>query len=128
MRDAILIAYSTVELSNLKFYAEGVLQFDEISETEIVHQIIGDGDSYISVSKNNELFELLELEAQRKTKSEFGEFNIFSCLFFDFFNFKKLIASIPIDRNIIVDNDHGRLIKREELLKMNSYEEFVEFY
>ncbi|SHN40955.1 hypothetical protein SAMN05216311_112146 [Chitinophaga sp. CF418] len=56
MRDAILITDSTVELLNLKFYAKGVLQFDEISETEIMHQIINDGDTYISVSKNNGLW------------------------------------------------------------------------
>ncbi|GEP93585.1 hypothetical protein SAMN05660909_05496 [Chitinophaga terrae (ex Kim and Jung 2007)] len=127
MKDAILITDSTVELLDFKRYARGLFEFEEANEFEIEYYIPYEQESYFSISKDNSMFDLIEPDGQKIIVSEFDKFNVFACLFYEFGYVQSLIVSIPSDRKIIVDNDHGAFIRREDFLKLNSYEEFVKW-
>lgn len=71
------------------------------------------------------MFDLMEPYEQKEILSELDTFNVFACLFYNFLYVQDLVASIPSDRKIIIDNDHGTFMKREDFLKLNSYEEFA---
>ena len=125
MKDAIPITESAVGLSDFKLYTKGALEFEENGESEIVHQILTKDNSYFSISKDNSIFDLMEPDEQAIVMSEFDEFNIFPCLFYDINYLNILISSVPSDRKIIIDNDHGTFMTREHFLNLNSYEEFI---
>ncbi|HVI47122.1 MAG TPA: hypothetical protein VM802_19755 [Chitinophaga sp.] len=127
MNDAFLITDSTFELSDFKLYTEGVIKFDVVNEFEMEYNIPYQNKTYFSVSKDNSIFDMMDPSEQERVVSEFNEFNIFTCLFYDFHYLQTLVASIPPDRKIVIDNDHGKLLKREEFLKLNSYEEFAKW-
>lgn len=125
MKEAILITDSTFDLSDFKLYAKDSFKFEGTKELEIVHYIPHQLESYFSIVKDNNIFNLMEPNEQEIVLSEFKEFNFYYCLFYNFHYLQILISSIPPDRKIIIDNDHGRLMKRGEFLGLNSYEEFV---
>ncbi|MCW3463670.1 hypothetical protein [Chitinophaga nivalis] len=127
MNDAFLITDSTFKLSDFKRYTEGAIKFDDLNEFEIEYNIPEQHKTYFSVSKDNSIFDMMDPFEQEKVISEFSEFNIFTCLFYDFRYLQTLVASIPPDRKVIIDNDHGKLLKREDFLKFNSYEEFAKW-
>ncbi|MBC9914073.1 hypothetical protein [Chitinophaga varians] len=125
MKDAILITGSTFKLSDLLVYAKNAIKFEEVNEAEIECNIPYQVGTYFSISKNNSTIDLMEPGEIEYLQSEFGVFNFFHCLFYDFHYLQVLLASIPPDIKVIIDNDHGRLLKKEEVLKFNSYEEFA---
>ncbi|WP_343694019.1 hypothetical protein [Chitinophaga sp.] len=125
MKDAIFITDSTFELSDFKLYAIGLFKFEDANESEIEYYIPNEQKSYFSISKDNSMFNLMEPNEQKKIVSEFDTFNVFACLFYNFSYLQSLAASIPSDRKIIIDNDHGTIMQTAEFLKLNSYKEFV---
>lgn len=127
MKEAILITDSTFDLSDFKLYATDSFKFKVAKEFEIVHYIPHEVETYFSIMKDNNIFNLMEPNEQEIVLSEFEKFNFYYCLFYNFHYLQVLIGSIPPDRKIIIDNDHGRLMKREEFLKLNSYEEFAKW-
>jgi hypothetical protein len=125
MQEAILIMDSSFGLSDFKLYTTDSFKFEDAKEFEIEHNVPHQFDTYFSILKDNSIFDLMEPNEQSIVSSEFEMFNIYYCLFYDFHYLKILIASIPPDKKIIIDNDHGRLMRRDEFLKFNSYEEFA---
>ncbi|WP_143709171.1 hypothetical protein [[Flexibacter] sp. ATCC 35208] len=125
MKDAIIITDSTFELSEFKVYAKSLFEFKEANESEVEYYIPYEQESYFSISKNNTIFNLMENNEQDLIISEFITFNIFACLFYEFSYLKSIVAAIPPERKIIIDNDHGTLMRKEEFLNLNSYEEFT---
>ncbi len=125
MRDAFLITDSTFEISDFRLYTMEVFEFEEVDEFEIEYNIPYEHESYFSISKDNSMFDLMEPDEQKIIISEFDKFNVFACLFYNFHYLQKLVASFPSSRKILIDNDHGRIMKRDEFLKLNSHEEFV---
>lgn len=125
MKDAIFITDSTFELSDFKLYAKGLFKFEDANESEIEYYIPNEQKSYFSISKDNSMFHLMEPNEQKKIASEFDTFNVFACLFYNFSYLQSLVASIPSDRKIIIDNDHGTIMQTAEFLKLTSYKEFV---
>lgn len=125
MLDAIIITESTFELSDFKLYTLESFKFENENEFKIEYYIPHKQETYFSISNDNSIFDLMESNEQSIVTSEFEKFNIYYCLFYNFHYLQVLIASIPPDRKIIIDNDHGRLMRRDEFLKFNSYEEFA---
>lgn len=125
MKNAIFITDSMFELSDFKLYSKDLFEFENANESEIEYYIPHEQESYLSISKDNSMFHLMEPYGQNKIVSEFVTFNVFSCLFYDFSYIQKLVASIPSERKVIIDNDHGTIMQREEFLRLNSYEGFV---
>lgn len=125
MKDAIIVTQSTFELLDFKLYGKNLFEFVDARESEIKYYKPNVQESYISITKDNSMFDLMESYGREKIESEFETFNIFLCLFYNFSYIQSLVASIPLDKKIIFDNDHGILMNREEFLKLNSYEEFV---
>lgn len=125
MKKAILITDSTFELSDFELYAKDLFEVEYANESEIECYIPYKLESYFSISKDNSMFDLMEPYGQRKIMSEFDTFNVFACLFYNFSYIRSLVASILSDRKIVIDNDHGTFMYREDFLKLNSYEDFV---
>ncbi|OMP74509.1 hypothetical protein [[Flexibacter] sp. ATCC 35208] len=125
MKDAIIITDSTFELSDFKAYAKNLFEFKEANESEIEYYIPNEQESYFSISKDNNMFDLMEPYGQEIIASEFDTFNIFACLFYDFRYVQSLVASIPSDRKIFIDNDHGTFMRKDDFLRLNSYEAFI---
>lgn len=125
MKDAFLITDSNFELSDFKLYTENLFEFEEVDEFEIEYYIPNKQESYFSISKDNSMFNLVEPEMQKIIMPEFDMFNFFACLFYDFQYLRNIVNRFPSNRKILIYNDHGRVMGREEFLKFNSYEEFV---
>jgi hypothetical protein len=125
MKNAILITDSTFELSDFKLYAKDLFEVEDANESEIECYIPYKLESYFSILKDNSMFDLMEPHGQRKIMSEFDTFNVFACLFYNFPYIRSLVASIPSDKKIVIYNNHGTFMQSEDLLKLNSYEDFV---
>ncbi|OMP75968.1 hypothetical protein [[Flexibacter] sp. ATCC 35208] len=125
MKDAIIITDSTFELSDFKAYAKRLFEFKEANESKIEYYIPYEQESYFSISKDNSMFDLMEPYEKKIIASEFETFNIFASLFYDFRYVQSLVASIPSERKIFIDNDHGTIMRKEDFLSLNSYEEFI---
>lgn len=125
MKDAIIITDSKFELSNFKEYAKSLFKFNDANEFEIEYYIPYEQESYFSISKDNTILNLMENNEKDFITSEFITCNIFACLFYEFNYLKSIVAAIPPERKIIIDNDHGTLMRKEEFLNLNSYEEFT---
>lgn len=125
MKDAILITDSMFELSDFKLYTQSLFNFNEASESEIEYFAPNEYNSYLSISKDNSIFKLIEPCIQQIIQSEFDVFSIFVCLFYDFSYVQRLAASIPPNRKILIDNDHGTIMNRTDFLKLESYRDFV---
>lgn len=125
MKDAFIITESAFDLSDFKEHARSLFDFKKVSESLIEYYIPFVPESYFSISKDNSLIDLMEIDEQDIIRTEFGEFNIYICRFYEFHNLKSLVSSIPSNNKIIIDNDHKVFMQRGFFLNLNSYEEFT---
>lgn len=124
MKYAMLITDPTFELLDFRSYAKGQLDLVRRSEKEISQNVPYQADPYISIYRDTEIFDMMEPEHQEAILSEFESYNIYGCMFFNFNHLRVLIASIPLDRKITINNDHGTFMNRETFLKFDSWEDF----
>src|SRR5687767_2380289 len=111
MKNTTLITDSTFELSDFKLYAKDLFEVEDTNESEIECYIPYELESYFSISKDNSMFDLIEPYGQTKIMSEFDTSNVFACLFYNFSYIRSLLASIPSDSKIVIDNGHGTFMQ-----------------
>ncbi|WP_217602002.1 hypothetical protein [Chitinophaga sp. GbtcB8] len=125
MQFAIVITDTSFDLADFIRINQGPFSFQYSGVSEIVYEDTRKKYSHISIKKDNTLYELMEDEEKMIVDNSFESFNMFLFMYFEFENAKQIIGNIPLDKKILIDNDHGCIMNRDSFMKTNSYQEFI---
>jgi len=122
---AFLITDGTFELSDFKLMSKDLFLFDDYSETEIEYQSGDNERTYFYIARDNMIFDLMDVVEQNLIRLSYETFNIFSCRFFDFTLLKKIVSIVPTEIKLMIDNDYGSILSRDEFLRVHGYNQFL---
>ena len=121
MDNSIIIIDSKISLSEFKRWSDNTVQM-EWEGNYVLHH--GDKNDFITLIKDKNLIneydgkELTEVKAHILYPTFYTiDTNCFQLL-------KKLVGIIPTHESVLIDNNHGKIMSREELLKCESFSDF----